>query len=705
MKLPYLWLTDLVNVPGDPESIAAALALRGFEVASVEHGRQPVIDFEITANRPDCLSIIGLAREASAAFGVPLQRPDASMPPAGQPQPIDVTIEDPDLCPRYCAQVFEVRSNGLRESPSWMRDRLEACGVRSINAIVDVTNYVLLETGQPTHAFDYSSLAGRALRVRRAAAGEKVTTLDGVERALDPDMLVIADGERPQAVAGVMGGAHSEIGPGTKLLVLESAYFKPASVRRTSKKLGLKTEASTRFERGADIDAAPAAIARIAALLQQIGAAQPVGPTIDRYPSPRAPLVLSLRSSRIERILGTAVADAEVPARLEPLGFSLCDDPPIAHRWLVTVPTFRVDVLREVDLIEEIARHDGYQGLPATFPKLDVAQAPPDPRTLRDRRLRHVLTACGFSEAQTFSFIEVEAAEAFAAAAADGADRDENGAADHTNSADRHKGGAAARAEDALIRVANPLSEKFAVLRPSLLAGLVDAAAHNRRRQHADVRLFETGTRFTARGEVRSVAGVWAGAALPAHWSSGARPADFYDIKGVVEAIGSAFAVTIDCAPAEVPYLVAGKSASVTGGVLGQIRPEIAAARGFPAHEPLWAFELDAAALGSAAAIDEIRATSLPRFPSIVRDLSILVDSSLPAAAVRGTIRSSAPAALVEVSEFDRYTGSGVPADRVSLSLRLTFRSTERTLTDAEADAAMHGIVTALAAAHNAVRR
>jgi phenylalanyl-tRNA synthetase beta chain len=711
VRLPYLWLTDLVNVPGDPESIAAALALRGFEVASVEHGRQPVIDFEITANRPDCLSIIGLAREASAAFGVPLQRPDASMPPAGQPQPIDVTIEDPDLCPRYCAQVFEVRSNGLRESPSWMRDRLEACGVRSINAIVDVTNYVLLETGQPTHAFDYSSLAGRTLRVRRAAAGEKVTTLDGVERALDPDMLVIADGERPQAVAGVMGGAHSEIGPGTELLVLESAYFKPASVRRTSKKLGLKTEASTRFERGADIDAAPAAIARIAALLQQIGAAQPVGPTIDRYPSPRAPLVLSLRSSRIERVLGTAVADAEVPARLEPLGFLLSDDPSIdhrpsaiGHRWLVTVPTFRVDVQREVDLIEEIARHDGYQGLPATFPKLDVPQAPPDPRALRDRRLRHVLTACGFSEAQTFSFIEVESAEPFAAAAADGADRDENAAADLADSADSHKS-AADLAEDALIRVANPLSEKFAVLRPSLLAGLVDAAAHNRRRQHADVRLFETGTRFTARGEVRSVAGVWTGAALPAHWSGGARQADFYDMKGVVDAIGSAFAVTIDCAPADVPYLVAGKSASVTGGVLGQIRPEIAAARGFPAHEPLWAFELDAAALGSAAAVEEIRATSLPRFPSIVRDLSILVDSSLPAAAVRGTIRSSAPAALVEVSEFDRYTGSGVPADRVSLSLRLTFRSTERTLTDAEADAAMDGIVTALAAAHNAVRR
>jgi len=207
VKLPQPWLTELVKVPADAPAVASALATRGFEVASVDND---VIDFEITANRPDCLSIVGLAREASAAFGVPLRLPDRAMPPAGQPQPIEVVIEDAELCPRYCAQVFEVRSTG--HTPEWMRQRLEAGGVRSISPVVDVTNYVMLETGQPTHAFDYASLAGRALRIRRARAGEKVTTLDGVERALEPDMLVIADNERAQAVAGVMGGAHSEIG-------------------------------------------------------------------------------------------------------------------------------------------------------------------------------------------------------------------------------------------------------------------------------------------------------------------------------------------------------------------------------------------------------------------------------------------------------------------------------------------------------------
>jgi phenylalanyl-tRNA synthetase beta chain len=713
VKLPYLWLCELVKAPGDPASIAAALALRGFEVASVQPGRQPVIDFEITANRPDCLSVIGLAREAAAAFGLPLQLPDCAMPPAGQPQPIDVTIENPDLCPRYCAQVFEVRPNGLRASPAWMQDRLEACGVRSINAIVDVSNYVMLEMGQPTHAFDLARLAGRALRIRRAQSGEKIRTLDGIERALDPDVLVIADAERPQAIGGVMGGASSEIDSTTRLMVLESAYFKPASVRRTSKRLGLKTEASTRFERGADVNATPAAIARAAALLQQIGAAQPLGPTIDRYPSPIQPLTLTLRASRIERVLGMPVPDLEVPKILEPLGFEV--EARGARRearnggdengtgrasWSVSIPSFRVDVLREVDLIEEVARHDGYVGLPATFPELTVPQPPPDARTLRDRLLRQVLTACGLSEAMTFAFIEAPAAAPFTAGE--------------------------------VVAVENPLSEKYAVLRPSLLPGLIDAAAHNRRREHHDVRLFETGARFSPLGETRAVAGVWCGAGAPPHWSGASRPADFYDVKGVVDAVGRALGVELEYEPSAVPHLVEGRTAGVFFrlkaeatsttdpvasidlvasafrrkiGIIGQIAPSILDARGFPAGEALYAFELDVDALAELQTPDDLRAESLPRFPSVVRDLSVLVDGTLPAAAVRGTIRSAAPSELARVIEFDRYRGKGVPEGRVSLSLRLTFRSPERTLTDAEVDGAMERIVAALATAHGAVRR
>ncbi|HEX4567625.1 MAG TPA: phenylalanine--tRNA ligase subunit beta [Vicinamibacterales bacterium] len=673
MKLPYAWLTELVKVPAGVEDVASALALRGFEVASIDNG---VIDFEITANRPDCLSVIGLAREASAAFALPLAVPGRNAPSAGDASahPIDVTIEDAELCPRYCAQMFELGSGAA--SPGWLRERLEACGVRSISPVVDVTNYVMLEMGQPTHAFDYAKLAGHRLRIRRAKPGERIRTLDGVDRTLDPDMLVIADADRAQAIGGVMGGAESEISGATRLMVLESAYFKPASVRRTSRRLALKTEASTRFERGADVEAAPVAIARAAALLEEIGAARPIGPMVDRYPSPRKPLTLTLRASRIQHVLGIAVADADVPTRLKPLGFSVSDDRgpmTVDHRWTVTVPTFRVDVEREIDLIEEIARHDGYKGLPATFPELTAAQAPPDPRPRRDQLIRQLLTACGMSEAVTFSFIEAAAAQPFVTSDA--------------------------------VAVQNPLSEKFAVMRPSLLPGLVDAAAHNRRRQHEHVRLFETGTQFRPQGETRAVAGVWCGAGIVPHWSSASRAADFYDVKGVVDTICRAFGVEPAFEPADVPYLVRGRSASIVQlGVVGQIVPAIAEARGFPPDEALWAFELNADALGQARG-DDLRAESLPRFPSIVRDLSVLIDTALPAASLRGTIRTAAPETLTHVVEFDRYRGKGVPEGRVSLSLRLTFRSPERTLTDAEVDAAMERIVKALADSHGAVRR
>ena len=694
MKLPYHWLRELVAVPDDVETVAGKLALRGFEVASIEHGREPAIDFDITANRPDCLSIIGLAREAAAAYGLPLRAPEQSMPPAGMPHPLEVTIEDAERCPRYCAQLFEVRPGAV--TPSWIAARLDACGVRSISPVVDVTNYVMLEMGQPTHAFDHAKLAGRALRIRRARPGETLRTLDGVQRTLDDRTLVIADAERAQAVAGVMGGADSEIGAGTRVMVLESAYFHPASVRRASKKLGLKTEASTRFERGADIAAAPAAIVRAAALLQQIGAAAPLGSTIDRYPAPREPLAVRLRASRITHVLGVSVPDALVPGMLEPLGFTVSGDQDTARadrasdaraQWRVTVPSFRVDVQREIDLIEEVARHDGYAGLPATFPALRSPQPAPDGRTLRDRTARRILAACGFSEAMTFAFIEAAAADPFGEAGT-------------------------------LVPVANPLSETFAVLRPSLLPGLVDAAAHNRRREHQEIRLFETGTRFDSRGERRAVSGVWTGAAAPLHWSAPPRPVDFFDVKGVVETLARALGVEVVCTPASIPSFVDGRTAVVTLapehaspskaaalGVLGQISPAVLEARGFPPKDPLFGFEIDLDGLEKHGPRHDLRAAPLPRFPSVVRDMSLLVDDALPAATVRGTIRSAAPATLERIAEFDRYRGKGVPEGHVSLSLRLTFRSPDRTLTDGEVDDAMREIVAVLHQRHGAIRR
>jgi phenylalanyl-tRNA synthetase beta chain len=688
VRLVYNWLRELVPITVEVDAVAHEIGLRGFEVAAVEHGQEPVIDFEITANRPDCLSHVGLAREASAIWQLPLRTdergrlPGAAMRDAGSGTAgtvLDVSVEAPDLCPRYCAQVFTVT---IGPSPAWLQRRLEAAGVRSINNVVDITNYVMLELGQPMHAFDLDRLAQHRIVVRRATPKEAMRTLDGIERTLDADMLVIADPERAVAIGGVMGGADSEISAATRTIALESAYFAPTSVRSTSKRLGLKTEASMRFERGGDIEAPPLGIARAADLFVQTGAGTPSGHLIDRYPAPRPAATIALRSSRIARLLGQAVPPEDVPRYLEPLGFGVRPAGRGAdHDWAITVPSFRVDVTREEDVIEEVGRHYGFDRLPVRFPILEAAQPAPDPGIARDRLVRQALTSAGFSESMTFAFIERQAALPFC----------ESGTEP--------------------VGIANPLSEKFAVLRPSLLPGLIDSCAHNRRRGRRDVQLFEIGSRYGAGGEGRAVAFAWTGAASGAHWSGTSRPVDFFDAKGVVEVLASAFAAhALEFSPANHDYLVRGRAAEVRCGtaalgIVGQLAPGIAEARGLPGAEEIFVAEIDAEALGRLAAGDELRAETLPRFPSIVRDVSILVDEALPAAAVRGTIRAAAPLTLASIVEFDRYRGKGVPDGRISLSLRLTFRDPERTLTDDEVQRATEHIVEALRSEHGAEQR
>jgi phenylalanyl-tRNA synthetase beta chain len=670
VKIVHEWLSDLVDVPDDVEVVAREISLRGFEVASVEHG---VIDFEITANRPDCLSHLGIAREASVIWNTPLKVKHALQVETGAAIP--VSIEAADLCPRYAAQLFDVT---VGESPDWLRRRLEAAGVRPINNVVDVTNYVMLEIGQPMHAFDLDRLAGERLVVRRALPGETLRTLDGVDRTLDEEMLVIADAGRAVAIGGVMGGQESEIGPKTTRMVLESACFTPASIRRTSKRLGLRTEASTRFERGTDFWGPILGLTWASSLLEQIGAARPSA-WVDAVAAPRHATELVLRASRIPRVLGMDVPADEVQRILLSLGFAVQGYDP--SFWIVTVPTFRVDVTREVDLIEEVGRHYGFDKLPATFPALTAAQAPPDARIEGDRRIRTLLTAAGLSESMTFAFIEREAALPFC------------------------------EVGFAPAAIANPLSEKFAVLRPSLLPGLIDSCAHNRRRGRKDVRLFETGSRFTASGEGRALGLVCAGPAETTHWSAAARMTDFYDVKGIVELLLAALgADEARVSAATVPYLAAGRAAVVSAGntmigALGQLLPSLAEARGMPAGEEVYVVELDMDALAACAPARELRAESLPKYPAIARDLSILVGEALPAAAVRGTIRSAAPEFLESIVEFDRYQGKGIPDGSVSLSVRLTFRSAARTLTDQEVEAAMTTIVTALEREHAAQRR
>lgn len=691
MRLLVSWLRDFVDVPASPEEIAGTLGLRGFEVATIEPlaGGDAVIDFEITANRPDCLSVVGLAREVATAYDLPIAMPSADAGarvrlrhvPAGESDRLKVTLEDDDRCPRYAAAVADVH---IAPSPAWIADRLEASGVRPISNLVDITNYVLLELGHPMHAFDLARLGGSELRIRTAKPGEVLKTLDNIDRTLDGDMLVIADAHRAQAVAGVMGGAAAEVSSATKAVAFESAYFKPVSVRTTSKRLGLKTEASSRFERGADINAPAVALARALALMDQIGAGTLSGPIVDRYPRPRGPKTLHLRAARLALLLGAAVAAADVERILRGLGLGVRAAP---DGWDVVVPTFRVDLVREADLIEEVGRHYGFDKLEPTFPPVTTIGAPSDERIARDRLVRRVLAATGSSEAVTFGFIEAKAAEAFA------------------------------MTPDA-VALANPLSAKFDTLRPSLLPGLVDAVAHNRRHGRRDVRIFEIGTRFDRHGETRAVAIAWTGNAGDDHWSGGARDVDVYDLTGAIEQLSAALNVPTRCEPGREPYLVDGQAArvviadgrspGVVAGHVGVLPPAIADARGLPRQDRVVVAELDLDRLWHARRVGGETTAALPRYPFVVRDLSIVVPDTLPAEIIRGTIQSAGvrqKAPLTSIGFFDRYQGKGVPDGSVSVSVRLTFQSPDRTLTDADVQHSFEHILAALVMEHGARQR
>ena len=677
MKVLLSWIREFVDVPESAEEIGRLLSVRGLALEGLEaHGDDVVMDFDVTANRPDCLSMIGIAREIATAYNRPMRsegdgfshRHGSATAKAvalrTSTDGIPVTIEAPELCQRYVGAVADVT---VGPSPQWLQDRLTACGIRAISNVVDITNYVLLELGQPMHAFDLAKLGGGAIVVRQAKPGESIKTLDGKMRSLKPEMLVIADASKAQAIGGVMGGADSEVSAGTTRIVFEAAYFKPSSVRATSKALGLKTDASTRFERGMDVTAPARAMARACQLLEHIGAGKASGTIQDVYPAPQPAGSLVLERLRVPGLLGMDVPDAHVVRILESLGFGVAA---AGSGWTVTTPSWRVDIKRQVDLIEEVGRHHGFEHLPSTFPGVQQAPASSDPRIARDRRIRTALLGMGYSEAITFAFIDAAAAEPFLQG-------------------------------EAPVALANPLSEKFAVMRPSLLPGLIDAVSHNRRHGRREVQLFEIGTRFSPRGETRGAGFAWTGLATADHWSGARRAVDFFDIKGVVEHLTAVSLVTLTFEEADVPYLVKGRSATIaangqTIGVFGLLDAGVGERRDLPSGDEVYVGEINLDALTAAAPADTLRATSLPRYPWVVRDISILLEDSLSAETVRGTIRSAAPVTLRDVREFDRYQGKGIPDGKVSLSFRLTFQSPERTLTDEEVQSGMQHIIDAL---------
>jgi phenylalanyl-tRNA synthetase beta chain len=627
-----------------------------------------VLELEITPNRPDCLAVYGLAREVHAATGAPLApAPWAGDPGADGPVPgAEVTVEDPDLCPRFTARLFEDVT--IAPSPPWLKARLMAAGQRPINNVVDITNYVMLLTGQPMHAFDFDLVAGGRLVVRRAREGERLTTLDGIERALDRDMCIICDDDGPTSIAGLMGGERSEVRESSTRVLMEAATWNGPNLQRTSARLALRTEASTRFEKQLAPEQGMDGQAVAAKLMIELCGARAVGGTIDVGGPGPEPVTVRLRDEKVERLLGAPVPRAEGAAILERLGFGVAD---AADGLDVTVPYWRrTDVYREADLIEEIGRIWGLEKLPVTLPSRRGATGRLEPEQRVRRRLEDALAGCGVFEAVGWSF-----------AAPDLPRRLRIGPDDPRGTP---------------VRLRNPMSEDHATLRTTLLGSLLDALRRNRTRGTSDVRLFEIGAIYIDRprpGEWRDADGVLpeerthfgallTGAMRPPSWREPDPPrADFFAAKSVLAAAMTAVRADWGAEPATEPFLHPGRAARVLvrgepAGWLGELHPAISGAWDV---ERAAGFELDLAVLERAAElVPPYR--DLTSFPSVLQDRAWWFPAGVPAGEVLAVVREAGGPLLAHAEVFDVYPAEG----RTSLAVRLEFHAPDRTLTDEE---------------------
>jgi phenylalanyl-tRNA synthetase beta chain len=710
MDISYEWLGELVETGLAPRELAERLTMAGLAVDAVkEEDGDSVLEIDLTSNRPDCLSHLGVAREAAALTGAHVRVPDLTAKSVGgrADELTSVRIEDADLCPRYAARV--VRGVKIGPSPGWLVRRLQAIGQRPINNVADITNFVMHEVGQPLHAFDLAKLAEQRIVVRRARAGEKLKTLDGAVRELDAEMLVIADATRPVAVAGVMGGEETEISDSTTDVLIESAYFAPQSVRRTSKALGLQTEASYRFERGVDYEGVRRAQDRCVALICELAGGTATEDAVDEYPKRIAPPTVRLRPRRVRELTGLSLSTDECLHILKSLGFepagrgagsgnghgaagshaeaSGAPRESEGEGLLFVVPTWRTDVSIEEDLVEEVARVYGYEKIEESLP--------PSPVTgeylagdRRRRAARQVLTATGYDEAVSFSFI------------------DESNALDESATSRFEPVPGLQKVEGAFVTVSNPIIEGARLMRPSLLPGLLEATRHNFNHGTRDVRLFETGRVFAAGGgeegcptEVEALALVLTGEALEEGRAAG-RAADFFDLKGALEAASDAMRVGgLSFSPGSVRHLREGQAARVElngaeVGTLGRLSEEAAARYKF--RQPVYVAEVSLTALLTSGE-RPARYTPLPRYPGVARDVSLVAERRVTFGELRGAVLALGLEECRGVKLVDVYEGANLPEGKRSLTLRVEYRADDRTLRDEDVDQMHARVVAALA--------
>lgn len=615
-----------------------------------------VIDFEITPNRPDCLSIVGMAREVAATYKTDLKMPEIILKEEADEKAEDVakiTIDAPDLCKRYVARI--VKDVKIEPSPLWMQRRLQACGVRSINNIVDITNYVMLELGQPLHAFDLDKLEGRSIIVRRGRDSEGIVTLDGVFRSLSNDMLVIADEKKPVGIAGVMGGEESEINNSTKCILLESANFDGPCIRRTSRRLGLRSEASMRFEKGLDPEICKVAADRACQLIETLGAGKVLKGYIDVYPEKINPRKIILRPDKINRVLGTEIPLDEMLDILERLGIGIERD---SDCMFAIIPTFRPDIAREADLVEEVGRIYGYDRLPSTLPQGNVTIGKTEAPQKLYYATKQILKDLGYSEIYTYSFVSPKVF-------------------DKINTP----------LENPLrqaISLMNPLGEDQSVMRTTLIPNMLDTIAYNLNQKIEEIRLFEIGTVYIPKElplrelpyENKKLALGLCG-----------KQTNFYELKKTIETLFALLKIkgyTFEhyrhfafhpgrCAR----VLIDGEEI----GIVGEIHPDVN--ENYDINPRVYICEIDMDLLIKKAAV-EIKFNDLPRYPASSRDLAIIVEERMPAGNIINTIKETESELVEKVELFDIYTGDQIKKGFKSLAFSITYRAKDRTLTDEE---------------------
>ena len=653
--------------PGGILSLDPSLKI-GVGLAQALDLSDTVFELDLTPNRPDCLSVIGIAREIAIIQNSPLKYPDYAIEDKADAihQLTSVKIEAPDHCPRYAARLVD--NVKVAASPFWLQNRLLSVGQRPINNIVDITNFVMLETGQPLHAFNFDNLADNRIVVRLAAENEKFITLDDKERTLESQMLMICDGKKAVGLAGVMGGLNSEIQEDTTRVLIEGAYFNPVSIRRTAKKLGLNTDASHRFERGVDPQGCVRAVNRAAKLMVAIGDGTLTDGIIDEYPSQQTVKSVELGVKRTNRLLGTDLDRNRIQALLESIEFKaepIDNDP---DRLKVTPPTFRVDVSRREDLMEEVARLSGYNNIPTTFPVMPAEGRQPNRRLRLRNRIKGLMNGFGFSESIAYSFVAESSCDRLRLKQPD--------------------------PRRAMIPILNPLTEDQAVMRTSLVPGILETMHYNLARQTKNLKIFEIGKIFlkvdqqALPREPEMLIALWTGARTDASWHSREIPCDFYDIKGAVEALVQAlnmenirFASMADDA---CEYTRPGHTAQITAsdaavGLVGEIHPRVSEA--YDLKQTAFIFELDLEKITGL--IPETRNSKpIPRYPAIYRDITIIVDRGIETQTVLGAVENFQEKLTENLHLFDVFEGDPIAADKKSVSFRITYRSPGKTLED-----------------------